>query len=302
MSSLTVHLIGSLVPVPPWQGKIVSIFSKAVNLRLPAGVLIGFVAHDSQMSPYSILVPELFSDDGSMPYGITRGEVVRASTSTIAVGPHVIDLSMASTWSGRLPRSIGGTLSDVRVCLQMVQTALSEAGAPDGLLEVVLQTKRPTIFGKRAREIVASVRREVEAEQVIIRGLSSLVGLGIGFTPSGDDFLSGAFLAQELTGSAGGSLEAEEIRAVLSKTNDGGRTLLTGVLERQFTRYLLRLGEALVEADRIIGSHLDKAQERVSASVREAVSHGETSGTDAVTGVAWYLREAVSRSPAFSFD
>lgn len=299
MSPLNSRSVGSLVPQPQWEGTIVSIYSKAFNLRLSEGVLVGFVAHDRQMSPFSILAPELFNDDGSMPYGIVRGEVARAAGSTIAVGPHVIDLSTASTWSGELPSSIGWTMSDVRVCLRMIEGALSVAGASDGLLEVVLQTERPTIFGKRAREIVSTVEREDRAGRVVVHGLSALVGLGIGFTPSGDDFLSGAFLAQALTGSAGGSLETTEIRAALSKTNDGGRTLLTGVLEHQFPDYLLRLGEALVNADRISSGDLEQAQERVTAAVREAVSHGETSGTDAVTGVAWYLREA---SSAFSFD
>lgn len=299
MSALTAHRVGSLVPTPPWDGTIVSIYPRAFNLRLAAGLLVGFVAHDRQMSPYSILAPDLFNGNGSMPFGIVRGEVARASASTIAVGSHTVDLLSASIWSGELPSGISGTMSDTGACLQRVEAALSEAGARDGLLEVVLQTDRPTIFGKRAREIVSAVRREGTPGRVVVRGLASLVGLGIGFTPSGDDFLSGAFLAQALTRSAGGTLDSEEIRSVLSKTNDGGRTLLTGVLEQQFPQYLLRLGERLVEANGVSGREPEKAQERVTEAVREAASHGETSGTDAVAGVAWYLRQAASR---FSFD
>ena len=295
MSVLTAHRIGSLVPAPPWDATVVSIYSRAVNLRLPAGLLVGFVAHERQMSPYSMLAPDLFTNDGSMPSGIAREAVARATTSAITVGPHAIDLSSATVWSGEIPASVSGKLSDMAGCLQRVEEALSEVGAADGLLEVVLQTDSPTIFGKRAREIISSVRRESPGGTVVIHGLAPLVGLGIGFTPSGDDFLSGAFLAQALSRSAGGTLEPEEIRGVLSKTNDGGRTLLTGVLEHQFPHYLLRLADGLVEAEGVSDGEPGKAQEVVTAAVREAASHGETSGTDAVTGVAWYLREAAAR-------
>ncbi len=67
--------------------------------------------------------------------------------------------------------------------------------------------------------------------------LVSLIGLGIGLTPSGDDFLCGVLAGLILTGNSDHpftSVLKEKIRANLSNTNDISRTFLSCALSSQF--------------------------------------------------------------------
>ena len=167
--------------------------------------------------------------------------------------------------------------------------ALAVAGADDGLREIVVAGPSQTIFGRRAREILEAVDWVNGGGPGPLRGLSRLGGLGNGFTPSGDDFISGVLLAREMTGRGGPELDEQEIRSALDRTNDGGRTLLTGVLSRCFPAYLLEFAGAIAASIRSSSSGGAAVERSVQDAVRAAAAHGETSGTDAVTGFAWYL-------------
>jgi hypothetical protein len=107
--------------------------------------------------------------------------------------------------------------------------------------------------------------------------LSPLVGLGIGFTPSGDDFVSGVLLVQQITGLA--LVKTTPIRTALGKTTTGGATLLRLALAGAPPEYLRRIIDFLLQGDR---------EEAVST----ARSHGHSSGLDALAGVLWAISSA----------
>jgi hypothetical protein len=115
------------------------------------------------------------------------------------------------------------------------------------------------------------------------------VGLGPGFTPSGDDFLSGVLLGCGLSGQALPEEQQAAIAQGLDRTNAAGRTLLWLALRGSFPAYLLRLAEDL---DRIDGEGCKGGGgrgRRVEQAVRRATGFGETSGTDAAVGLLWCL-------------
>lgn len=130
----------------------------------------------------------------------------------------------------------------------------------------------------------------------ILMGLSPLVSLGIGLTPSGDDFLSGVLLGERMLslllisnpkkveGETGKRhhlrVERNEIFASLAKTTFAGRTLLLQALRGQFPAFILKLVNRMARS-----SSVDEMMESVS----EAGSHGETSGIDASVGLLWFL-------------
>lgn len=289
------ELIGALVPGHSWNGSVVSIYSKAINLLHPDGFLVGVVAFERQMSPFSIHAPELFtvgSDD--IAVGLQQGTPCRWGGNRLELGPFGIELEEAISWSGLLPGALTGAVRKPQAILDLLLEGLRVAGAHDGLRELVIPNDSPTIFGRKAREVLDRTRSRSSSPDGTIRGLSGLIGLGIGFTPSGDDFISGVLLAEELTGGLGGLVDREEIRSTLKKTNNGGRTLLVSVLARQFPDYLLALARGLCEAAGRDADGDAAAGKTAIATVRTAAAHGETSGTDAMSGVAWYLERALS--------
>lgn len=111
--------------------------------------------------------------------------------------------------------------------------------------------------------------------------LTALVGLGAGFTPSGDDFLSGVLLAERLSGTA--LADHDTIRQVLPTTAPAGSSLLRVALAGYPPAYQLRIVQALLQADG-------------AAALAEAEVHGHSSGLDALAGVLWGLHVAESHS------
>jgi hypothetical protein len=135
------------------------------------------------------------------------------------------------------------------------------------------------------------------------------VGLGIGFTPSGDDFISGALLtdiflrtavaggtsseghasvpngATETAGATGTEaphLNTGAIRRSLRKTTSGGATLLRLALAGKPPGYQLQILAALIQGD-------------VNRIIAIAHSHGHSSGLDALTGIIWMARYLADR-------
>ncbi|HUX19900.1 MAG TPA: DUF2877 domain-containing protein [Spirochaetia bacterium] len=290
---MTAEAIGSLVPAPAWSGAVVSIYSTAVNLLHPDGLLVGLVAAEGQMSPFSLLVPELFrASTGANGVLLQVAMPCRLSGNQLRIGPLTVELDAATIWSGLLEPHLEGGISTPGNSLRRLEEALGAAGTEGGFLSMIIATASPTIFNRKASELLAQIEETAGSRASVLAGLSGLVGLGIGFTPSGDDFISGALLAEQMTAGRGGRIDREEIRYALGRTNYGGRTLLSSVLDRRFPDYLLQLASSL-HASELVGQSDEGAASRlVVAAVRAAASHGETSGTDAMSGAAWYLRLA----------
>jgi hypothetical protein len=129
-----------------------------------------------------------------------------------------------------------------------------------------------------------------------MKGLSQLVGLGVGSTPGGDDFISGVLLGEKILnllygsqmelfdvgqqGSGPCSINKEEIWNRLVKTSFVGKTLLWQALQGHFPSYLIEAVRGLAAAGGL---------ENMKKTVARAASHGETSGTDALVGLSLYL-------------
>jgi len=297
---LQAKAFGELVPRGVWQGNVVSVYSRALNLLHPKGLLVGLVASAAQMSPLSILVPGLFAfgDGGATAgRGVKVGERGEIDGEMLRLSGISIGLTSAEPWNGRIRSEIAGCIADPVRTFERLQQALAVEGADDGLREVVVTGAEQTIFGRRCREILGSVEHgadEIRSDSphpAHLQGLSELIGLGIGFTPSGDDFISGVLLARSLVAPRlRMRIDRDELESALGRTNDGGRGLLIAALKDQFPAYLLAFASSLAESERQTAVDPAIAVQLVSDAVREAARYGETSGTDAVTGAAWYLR------------
>ncbi|MFW5695168.1 MAG: DUF2877 domain-containing protein [Alkalispirochaeta sp.] len=112
-----------------------------------------------------------------------------------------------------------------------------------------------------------------------VSSISSLIGLGIGFTPAGDDFVSGVLLAQTLlTGAPPSERDRSAIFSRLSGTTAGGSSLLRVAAAGVPPAYQLALVDTLRTG-------------AVAHTIDAARHHGHSSGLDALSGLLWRLAE-----------
>jgi hypothetical protein len=129
-----------------------------------------------------------------------------------------------------------------------------------------------------------------EAPDVSVSSVSILIGLGIGFTPAGDDFVSGVILGQTMRGGMlPSAADRAAVRNRLRSTTAGGASLLRVALYGAPPAYQMEMVDAL-------------ATGRVAAALAIARGHGHSSGLDALSGLLWRLRAADSTSGSDIFD
>ncbi len=213
------------------------------------------------------------------------GMHVSLSDGCLEIGERsVIALSGARRWSG----SVAACTERVRdsAVISFLRSSICEHAGFAGFGTLVAPGEKDH-FARRADTLLRAATARPDSMD-----LSGLIGLGIGLTPSGDDFLTGALAAEAVVGqnprsASAGRIDRSALSAGIHKRSLSGRTLLSAALEGQFPLYLLRITEALccAGADR---------EQRIYGAVKEAADHGATSGIDTCVGVWWYLTQTVS--------
>jgi hypothetical protein len=108
-------------------------------------------------------------------------------------------------------------------------------------------------------------------------GAAQLAGLGGGLTPAGDDFLTGVMLWAWLAHPSPRSLCRLLVEAAAPRT-----TTLSAALLRAAAR-----GECSVAWHTLLATLSEGSDAEVAGAVREVLSHGATSGADALAGFLW---------------
>jgi hypothetical protein len=284
---------GVLVRFLSGQGEVASVYSKALNIRHTERLLVSLVENTSQMTALSLSVPSLFGHLEAQKATVKPGDRVWFERHRWAINDIQIDLAEGETWEGSL------TTNDIEgFCLSkisLLKRALLLKGKKGGLLGLIHPEEEKNLFVERASRMVGQTLIKGD-EGAARKGLSQLVGLGVGFTPSGDDFIAGALLGEKILSLLSAScrkvpampkepmapytIDKEEIREARDGTNDGGWTLLYQALQGHFPHYLVEAVKGLAGARHF---------EEMTGVVGGAASHGETSGTDALVGLWFYL-------------
>jgi hypothetical protein len=278
--------IGAFVRDSMWEGEIVSVHSRALNIRFRDGLLASVVQDSSQMTSLSLTVPQLFQNSQACHQIVRCGEAVRVEQGSLIINTMCIDLRDGELWDGMI--SSEGLEGFTVHKLPLVKRALLSEGRKEGLLGIIGSSDSSDLFLRRSLSVLNRIKF-TGSEQRKIRGLSPLIGLGKGFTPSGDDLIAGMLLGEEIMGglpSLGEEtyrIDKEEVRGGLSRTNDAGRTLLYLASRGHFPCYLI---------EAVKGAARAQSFEQIQKAVSAAVMQGETSGTDALAGLVWYLEKS----------
>lgn len=288
-------LKGCLVAPPPWEAKLAGVFSKAVALLLPNGLLISVVRDEGGMEALALwpgaeayaridaAAMAGFSDarvDSPGAAEAARSAAIAAIAAIEAAyaaaepwdpRPRLAELSRAFAAAGR-DGAPAAAADRLRAALRRAETAdRHRRGGADGT-DGTADDDTIRGSGPYGRAFAAMRARDDFP--------AALVGFGPGTTPAGDDWLAGYLCAADLVSGRGpGYAEAalrNEIVRRLDRTTAAGRSLLTGALAGVPPRYLCALVEALAGTCAVDDELVD--------AVESAVSHGASSGRDAVDG------------------
>ena len=283
------------------SGTVMSIHNHVINLKEDeTDLLVSLIERERDLTARSILL---------------RADEFLAVKQLWKPGATVkLELGDAAAWTGSLTGTPADEGERARLCAlcEVLAEALLTNGRPGGLGSLGPAAARRAAAGRATRAGTAGRHELSSGESPFARStlrvitdaeerwrggtdpqldLSRLVGLGIGFTPSGDDFIAGALAACAVMG-AEEMVSRNAIEERLRTTTPGGATLLSLALAGSFPAYVVLLVQALrgvLRSDDESAETAPAEAERLSGAVSEAARHGETSGTDTVAGLLYGL-------------
>lgn len=259
-------------------GAVHSVYRKTINL-LTEGGLLALQAAGSPLSPISLVTG--LSSEGMEALGIEPGSPVALTRGSLRLsspqGEHLVYYREAARHNlllrGGLEAGQCQSLTkDIKAALLSFQAGGFDSifnGAPEQQLSLVLLTAK-----KRMEKSLLLYRGGKLKESA--SELSRLLGLGLGLTPSGDDFLCGTLAGLCLSGMEDGVFAQalkEEIRARLADTIDISAAFLSCALDGQYSLAVNSL-QSLPGPEQIAGTFS---------------KIGHSSGADTLCGILYTL-------------
>lgn len=263
------------LPAAGWQGRVHSVFTRTINIETAAGTLVTLAADGCDDAPDSVVL-DLPDFTGS---GVLAGDPVTAMPARIAIaGRLTVDLRAAARWQEDLPRGIDPQC--LRANLPSAQVLLSAAGTAGGMLAAGATADAWTGEVTRALAIgTAQVRLSLlRGDDSAFRAhAASLIGLGPGLTPSGDDFLVGLFAALRCGDGAARFARpcADIVAAGASRTNAISLAALRHAAAGRVRASIAQLLQQLCQG----------SPDTVAPALQRVLAIGSTSGTDIAAGV-----------------
>lgn len=261
---------------PHTNGVVHSVYRKTINIALGAD-LLSLQAAASPLSPISLITN---LDERSMEtLEIQTGQTVSIGADTIQVllpnktVSFQYDKAAISDTALPLQTAFSSNLLDrIKNTLEHTQThgfriLFSTGSRPIDRLDETLVLTAAEKHIKHCTALFRTADYNAAAKQLI-----HLIGLGIGLTPSGDDFLCGTLAAGILCNQTSHPFIRalqRQIKEHLNDTNDISRAFLRCALNGQFSKAVIQL------------SHAASSEEILHAFTKI----GHSSGTDTLSGI-----------------
>jgi hypothetical protein len=276
------------------SGIVHSVFDNALNIAMGED-LVGVVSAHSVLNPISMR-----STVSSLKAcGIRPGMAVVVRDEKIAIGGLAeADLSRAVVWKPRTkfePFRIDRLCEGYRALCECLKGRSGEGGFWPLYRayfkgERVGGTANADEVVKRAKKIIDGlVWKTLQGIVSIEPEVSEMLGLGIGLTPSGDDFLCGYACALAWVSNSSGYRipQLEKIASVVRS-----RQSTTTVLSFQLLQRAIK-GEASEAVEGLLESVFSGKTHEIKKRVSEVFRLGETSGADMMLGLALGLRVGI---------
>jgi hypothetical protein len=266
------------------QGRVHSVFRRACNIELDSGELLTLLDLEFGNLPCGI---RCAPPGGSFHTRLRQGQAATIVDGVLRVPEAAlrVDCSRAPVWHCR-PFKVDIRSPATRHALLQLRAVLCLRMPAGGFAPLLFsptaeRTRLQRSIAARLRAVVPALAdgvRQRRADEVMA-ALSSIIGLGVGLTPSGDDFIVGYLAALWSR-----AWREPALGALLCKL-DSPLALLaqrTGVVSRQQLldavrgRFAQRLGEAL---------HAIARNEDVAGCAQRAMACGHSSGADTLCGL-----------------
>ncbi|HIR94389.1 MAG TPA: DUF2877 domain-containing protein [Candidatus Egerieimonas intestinavium] len=258
------------------QGTVHSVYRKTVNFSL-GGHLLALQAADSPLSPISLITPLTAREMEGLP--IQTGDCVSISSGVIQIGKSCL-FSSRHAVSAKLALSSSLSHEELSVLEQRIFSVLARRNA--GSFELLFSQPQKACeipFLAIAQSHLLSVSQALLLSdwKESARRLCRLMGLGLGLTPGGDDFLCGilaGLILCKIDRHPFSIILHETLTENLSNTNPISAAFLQCALEGQFSMAVCSL-TAMPFPEEIL---------------TEFLKIGHSSGTDTLCGIAYILR------------
>lgn len=267
-----------------------STYRRAVNVRLACGALLWIAADGATLAPNALLT------DAVGFASVRAGQAVRTTGAAgLAVGAVTIDLQGCHAFSCRVA-ACDPIDAQVRVGLETAARVLDRYAVAGGLLPRSETATDALGRAMHARLLTgaAGLQAAVAAQDPTdaVASARALIGLGIGSTPSGDDYLLGCLAVLFLHGRTRrfGREFARGLRHCCDDTTPVSRSYLLAACDGRFH----------IELTSAITTIFLGEEDRIRAAVLRVIALGATSGTDSTVGVLDTVKTLVAWSPAES--
>ncbi len=248
---------GALVGVR--HGAVVAVQSGSAHVLLDDGPLIGILPDHAPLHPWAIVLP-------IAPAAfklLTQGESVRHEEGVLRLGPISVELKDADVPDLRLDRRPRELPAErVAMLARLQPERVGDAGPFDGELDPALERFRAG--GESA-------------------ALATVLGVGGGLTPSGDDILIGVLAALDAAHRLGPEpgIQRDRLVTVLSscaqRTTRLSAQLLAAAATGRYAEPVLDVLEALAPREMLRGA--------LEHAVRDLLAVGHRSGSDTLRGM-----------------
>ena len=246
-----------------------SVHRRVINVLID-DVLVALASLDIDDAPATVRVPV----EDWRRLGVKQDSPVDVSADRIvlAADGHDVVVSLAGARAWTAPAS------------DLERLGVDELTAALGVLEGFRASEPVTPFGHAAQELLvprtAQLRRELlhGDERAVHAAANSLIGLGEGLTPSGDDILTGlVFLAAQP-----GALLSRRLPSLAAAIRDGRTS--TGLLSHVTLSHAAE-GRARQSLHELAGSLVSGDLDRMRSVASAILEIGHTSGADILTGI-----------------
>lgn len=272
--------VSAVVTGPRRDGRVLASFPKAVYLLLeePACV-VALVTPDAVRLPNALVVA---SGAGEEPFApVAAGAPVRVAEGYVAAGDVVV---AAASWWEPVPRLGPVDASTVPARMATASRRIdywTEAHASD----------REALRAGHTALAEAAARAD-PVDGAVAAG--SLVGLGPGLTPAGDDLIGGTLASSRLLGDAVGSRAAVAFAQAVGESA-AAHSAATSLVSAALLHHARR-GAVADRVAALLQALVGRGDP--DTAVADLLAVGHTSGNDLATGVLLGCRAALAVSPS----
>ena len=255
---------------------IAGIYRRSCNLLNNSGRFLTLAFPEIGPGPFTMIIETEKPGNTDLKKLIDANARIKVGNKSLAVGQLVIRIDQADNWNSQPDWNAFNNFGDISWMGTLQQFIL--ANAPNSSFAFLLSNNDIGPYYREAMEgwrLLEQGLEELNGRQ-ILKGVNRLAGLGIGLTPAGDDFLLGVIYAlwMNLTAPEAKVWSANIHRSAASRTT-------------QLSAYWLEVASH-GQAAKSWHDLLDAIDEMNGTRIRQAastlISHGHTSGFDALAG------------------